>query len=411
MSHDEAMPYTTARSGRNNRSVVVAFSVVALFSVAPDDAQALTCAAPDDGHMNGVDLLVSCSLCDEADEPASAITGLDAQTNAPNSAVTFEVEEVERVTRVEGGVSIRYRVTEPPTEGRYVLQSGDAYVSLSVEPDRGPPAVPEVQLAGYEMGSSVRSAHFYISGVNGMLVADVGQADENPMQNLQPARQPVSAGEFVFFLGTDVCLTTFGAADFGLETQVRFGTLAPSGDFSGWTDWVEVRYPDEPGNYVVDDSGRVYVVDLETGEQTLISDGSELGEIEDEPLPDGEDEIGDDPSREDEAAETQDVARASDPEQGVPASGTDGTSGDAESTAEVLAGGDAPGDGGREPAKLDEGVVAQPINDSNQRSSGCSLSAGASLGRAGPLWLLLGLVGLRLGRWRRRPSLRGVRRR
>jgi hypothetical protein len=67
------------------------------------------------------------------------------------------------------------------------------------------------------------------------------EADRCRLRNVQKtwSLEP----DFQFELGVAACVETFPAATPGLGTRVRFGVLAPSGEFSGWTEWLEVSYP------------------------------------------------------------------------------------------------------------------------------------------------------------------------
>lgn len=324
------------------RSLPLAILVVG----AASDAQALTCAPAAGGQALASDILVLCSYCIPDDAPATALHGTSPETNAPDPEVAYAVEEVERSELVGGGVSLRYEASEPLPVGNYVLQLEDFQLPVRAVADTGPPQLPAVRLTGYQMGESawgpVRSAHFQIEGVNGTLVADAGDPDEDPMRNVQSSGQ-VDVASFTFGLGVDLCTTSLAEADYGVTTRVRFGTLAPNGDFSGWTEWVDVDYPQSEGDYVVDERGAVEPVST--------------------PILTGPNEAA-------------------------------GGSGSVNEN-----------DGGTDDPVLDEDVARVPVDGSSESTSGCSLRRGRSLRNGGVAWLLLvlGMVGVRSARCPSKP--------
>lgn len=222
--------------------VVRSLLVSAALLGAVSEAWALDCALPHDAYAQGSAILFTCLGCPLDQAPAELIA-----SNGSGVPLT----EVARVALAEGGFSAMYNAATPLEPGlEYGLQSGPFTTQVEMEAAELP-QLPTVELIGYQMGDSgwgpVREALFKISGAHGVLVADEGEQDDDPMQNSRGAT--VGRTEFTFSLGQGLCVTTLKAADFGLETRVRFGVLSPSGEFSGWTEWFELSYPETEGKF------------------------------------------------------------------------------------------------------------------------------------------------------------------
>jgi hypothetical protein len=239
---------------RHVAGVVVAGAV---FAGLLGEARALSCIVPAGGRAHDTDVLITCSVCN-ADDPA-----LTALTDATSSE-RIEIDEVDRAGLVGGGVSVRYRASEPLRAERYLAQASNVTLTVVSMPEQGVPQVPLARLVGYRMEDTewgpVRLARFELEGVNGSLVADVGDPERDPMENLQYTWQDASMVDLEFGLGVDLCSTSFAEADYDVKTTVRFGTMAPNGDFSGFGEWLEVRYPDELGQFEFTTAGELVPV-------------------------------------------------------------------------------------------------------------------------------------------------------
>jgi hypothetical protein len=93
------------------------------------------------------------------------------------------------------------------------------------------------------VGSTGVLASFELSLAQGMLVADFGDADDDPIESLyfEPSRK---GDRVVFLLGSGTCESNLRAAPCA-HTRVRFGALSASGRFSGWTPSSEIEFPGE----------------------------------------------------------------------------------------------------------------------------------------------------------------------
>lgn len=111
-----------------------------------------------------------------------------------------------------------------------------------------PPPLPVVTelsyLQTFGFSRAIRLAFFRFEQVSGLLVADVGEPDEDPWQNISLRFTEQSDQGFYFRLGIDECHANLWQADLGVETKVRFGQLDAAGRFSGWTASYQVSYPD-----------------------------------------------------------------------------------------------------------------------------------------------------------------------
>lgn len=239
------------------RHVAGVVAAGAVFAGLLGEARALSCIVPAGGRAHDTDVLITCSLCN-ADDPA-----LTALTDA-TSGERVEIDEVDRAQLVGGGVSVRYRASEPLSAERYLAQASNVTLTVVSMPEQGAPQVPSARVVGYRMEDTewgpVRLARFELDGVNGTLVADVGESEEDPMENLQYTWQDPHTVDFEFGLGVDLCSTSFAEADYDVVTTVRFGTMAPNGDFSGFGEWIEVQYPDELGQFELTTSGELVPV-------------------------------------------------------------------------------------------------------------------------------------------------------
>lgn len=259
---------------RLHPSLVPLLAGVAVTAVSPS-AGALSCAVPAGGLATDADIVVTCPHCTMDAEPVTQVQGYDATTG--EETIRVAVEEVERTAHVEGGVGFRFRASDPLAEGNYTLETSVYPLSVSAVADMGAPQIPVARLTGYYMVDDtwgpIRNAQIELSGVNGVLVVDEGEPDDDPMQNLEYVWQ-IGTPDFTFAFGLALCSTSYVGADFGVETRVRFGTLAPSGEFSGWSDWLDVRFPEALGRYTVDEAGTVSL---------MAPDGTELPPVDEPP--------------------------------------------------------------------------------------------------------------------------------
>lgn len=260
-------------SHRRSRYLAPLLAGIAALGVARS-ARALECVPLLEGRAIRDDVVVVCHHCDVDVPPLFHIEVLES-ANAATAERT--VEEVERVELVNGGLGLRYRVSEPFAEGSYVLYSLAYGVKTIATDDLGPPEIPSARLVGYEMSDDAlwgrtRIAKVEIEGVNGMLVLDEGEPDDDPMRSLQNTFRTDDATEIDFRFGADLCPAGNSNAEYGERTRVRFGTLAPSGEFSGWSEWLALHFPSGPGRYVTGGPERLYLVDPETSAWTLARD-------------------------------------------------------------------------------------------------------------------------------------------
>jgi hypothetical protein len=99
-------------------------------------------------------------------------------------------------------------------------------------------SVPMPELRGVRWAGTLAVFELWLS--QGMLVADFGDADEEPLESLQ--LEGPRDGLHVFKLGSSVCGSNLQVTDC-LRTRVRFGALSAAASFSGWTAWQEVQFP------------------------------------------------------------------------------------------------------------------------------------------------------------------------
>lgn len=145
---------------------------------------------------------------------------------------------------------VRYRPQDgfQPDVTYHQIGGGDLNVIGSTQ--ASVPRPPRIRALSFEMGSGfsgpVYVAAFDLDPHDGMLVADVGEPDDDPWQSVTFDDIPWDATGTVlqYRLGIDWCMRTFAAADWGVQTQVRFGTLDGQGRFSGWTQTYEVAFPE-----------------------------------------------------------------------------------------------------------------------------------------------------------------------
>jgi hypothetical protein len=114
-----------------------------------------------------------------------------------------------------------------------------------------PPPLPVLRGLEYTsrqgFSGPVRAAGFAFDPIPGMLIADVGEPDEDPWQNVALFFAGQSADRqshwLSYSLGVRDCYSNFPQADLGVTTQVRFGQMDAAGRFSGWTPFYVVSYP------------------------------------------------------------------------------------------------------------------------------------------------------------------------
>lgn len=321
-------------------------AVTAILGVA-EDANALSCAVPGGGISRGTDILVHCPLCAAQGAPATVAT-------VWNGTLGIAVKEVARVEMANGGLAFRYLANEDLAGESYTLDGSLQSLSTQPSPHDGVPDVPVATLTGYGMDDGVwgssRLAYFALEGVTGMLVADEGEPDEDPMSNLVDTYQAPDETSFTFGLGFGPCGGSLPSAELGVETRVRFGAMAPNGDFSGWTAWLDLAYPNSLGVYEVNEQGEVT-----------------LQQAPPEPEPEGSDGGGD--------TENVDGAEPDAPI-GEPSGNDEASPSDA-------------------PASNDESIAQNRIDEDEAGPSNCSTTlAGSPAGGAGWALVLLGLVGL-----------------
>jgi hypothetical protein len=92
-------------------------------------------------------------------------------------------------------------------------------------------------------GSATQIATFELSLALGVLVADFGDADDDPLESLYFERRR-NGTQLEFLLGSGFCDSNLLTAPC-MHTRVRFGALSASGRFSGWTPWSELDFPGE----------------------------------------------------------------------------------------------------------------------------------------------------------------------
>jgi hypothetical protein len=77
----------------------------------------------------------------------------------------------------------------------------------------------------------------------GLIIADIGDATDDPLQLVSDDVIEPARGEYHFWLGRSKCHLTWPDVDACLHTRVRFGTLSGEGTFSGWTRWIDLDFP------------------------------------------------------------------------------------------------------------------------------------------------------------------------
>jgi hypothetical protein len=145
---------------------------------------------------------------------------------------------------------VRYRPRDGFQPGVTYRQMGGGDLQITESAQAEAPLPPRIRSLSYEVGPGfsglVFVAAFDLDPHDGMLVADVGEPDDDPWQSVTFEDVPRDVTDntvLQYRLGIDQCMSTFAAADYGVHTQVRFGTLDGHGRFSGWTRTYEVAYP------------------------------------------------------------------------------------------------------------------------------------------------------------------------
>jgi hypothetical protein len=98
--------------------------------------------------------------------------------------------------------------------------------------------VPMPELRGFRWAEA--SAVFELWLPKGMLVADFGDEDEDPMESIQ--LQGPRDGLYRFRLGSSACSSNLQVTGC-MRSRVRFGALSGAGKFSGWTGSFDVQFP------------------------------------------------------------------------------------------------------------------------------------------------------------------------
>ena len=117
-----------------------------------------------------------------------------------------------------------------------------------------PPRVPTVlgyqfTLQGSKEGTAepssrpARFAQFTLAADDGLLVTDIGDANDDPLEVVSDGFARRAPGQYTFLLGWGACRSTLPEADYCTRTRARFGTLSGEGTFSGWTPWQTVDFP------------------------------------------------------------------------------------------------------------------------------------------------------------------------
>ncbi|MEO8181975.1 MAG: hypothetical protein ABI895_24335 [Deltaproteobacteria bacterium] len=166
------------------------------------------------------------------------------------------IERYRPIAPLKAGTYV-LRLVSPPIQRR-VLRPLEITFAVRRGREVKPPALPQLLRSSYHVhdatpalatsmwGSEVeplgpvRQAQFEVRIGEGMLVADFGRADDDPLDNLL-LDPPDPSGVHVFELGSP----GYGLshADRCTRSRVRFGVLSAAGQFSGWTTWQAVRFP------------------------------------------------------------------------------------------------------------------------------------------------------------------------
>jgi MYXO-CTERM domain-containing protein len=155
---------------------------------------------------------------------------------------------------------VRYAAQAPLEPGDYEVtqpRRGSVQFRVVAAPP-APPRVPAAEFLHFEIhdgpkpgddtpagedSSADHSAAFVIDGDSGMLVADVGDPDEDPLDSISGFFRSGPTTRQYFWLGWGECYSTLPRAAECTRSRVRFGTLSNEGVFSGWTKWLSVEFP------------------------------------------------------------------------------------------------------------------------------------------------------------------------
>lgn len=152
---------------------------------------------------------------------------------------------------------------------RYVLSS----VSVVDVADE-PPPLPVVRAVDYTVqqgfAGPIRGARFELEPIEGLLVADVAEPDEDPWQSISLGFVNQTSDALGYSLGRFACASNFYPADLGVTTAIRFGQLDPGGRFSGWGPTYLVSYPERESQTLI--SGSLIEIDPASGEVLSVTD-------------------------------------------------------------------------------------------------------------------------------------------
>jgi hypothetical protein len=191
-------------------------------------------------------------ICAPYDETCEPLTLRD-----PSGALVPIVEVAQR--RVQQGPSrrlIRYAPQNALPPGSYEL-SDRASHSLTfhvVSRASRPPRIPQLlehrfTLQGSNEDRAASSSHearlaqFVLAADDGLIVADMGEPNDDPLDVVSNGFIRRAPGRYDFWFGWGFCHLTFPEADYCTRTRVRFGTLSGGGAFSGWSPWHAVDFP------------------------------------------------------------------------------------------------------------------------------------------------------------------------
>jgi hypothetical protein len=182
------------------------------------------------------------------------------------AGVELALSEVDRRAATQLGTEwgdgkwlVRYRPSEALAPGvdNYLNPATGGQPFEVVSDEEGPPGPPPRLLGiAYEdhvftgTGYTPLAASFYLELDDRMLVVDVGEPDEDPLQNLvfedtfTVPFETTNPGALLYRLGTTECLSTFLEAAPGVTTQARFAFIDGRGRFSGWTGFYAVEFPE-----------------------------------------------------------------------------------------------------------------------------------------------------------------------
>jgi hypothetical protein len=191
-------------------------------------------------------------VCALSEEPCEPLTLRDA-----NGALVPLVQ-VEQRRSAEGPSRrlLRYAPRAKLAPGSYEL-TNRASRSLTFRVAPGGDATPQVpKLLEYRFNlqgpsedrvdpssAEERIAQFVLAAPDGLLLADVGEANDDPLGVVSDGFTHVAPGRYIYWLGWGACRSTLPEADYCTRTRVRFGTLSGAGTFSGWTAWQAVEFP------------------------------------------------------------------------------------------------------------------------------------------------------------------------